>query len=261
MALFGARDSVAADTLAFSLSNDPTFPWMATSIISMLLCLVLATWMLYATSRWRTAFKAKEWMLLPDSAGTEIHSALKEMTASQKDSILKFSNVQVRSLQDFEPFVRRACTQAELAGAESTALRTEFSILRDELEAKSKEIKELQLGRDFHSRRSILLRVIKAFEAIDQDSSLGVDAARTLEGVRAELEECLEDNAIKVVKPIVGERISEAKLIDPRSAAKENAPDATLKGTVSAVERPAYVVRRLDGQEELLIPARVTVYV
>jgi hypothetical protein len=145
--------------------------------------------------------------------------------------------------------------------ATTVETRAEFFILRDELDRKTKELATLRISQEFHIRRPVLRRVIRALNIIHEDLMYERDMRQTVEGVKAELTECLDENAVTVASPDVGTRLTEAKAVDIQNARREPTEDEALKGTIASTDLPAYIVHGAQGMEEVLVSAKVRVYV
>jgi hypothetical protein len=117
------------------------------------------------------------------------------------------------------------------------------------------------LGSEFRLRRPVLLALARAADMIREDRELGRDTASTLAGLQVELEDCLQDHGVTTRAPVKGQPFAQDPAIDLASVVREAAPSESARGTISAVDRPAYVIRTADGQEEVLLPARVRVHV
>ena len=224
--------------------------WIITAGLGWALAILLVVYLILLQKRWRTTFETKEWLLLPSKMADDLAYGI--------------GDIQVVMSKTAEQLLRHAhqATQTSSAAAtETRAAREEFQILREELDARQKEIKLLQLGQEFHYRRPVLMRVVRALEIISDDQLHTRDPAKTLEGVQIELHECLEDNHVTEWAPPVGVPIADAVGFDTRTAQRRETDDLEKKGMVAEVERPAYVVRGPGGHQEVLVPARITVFV
>lgn len=230
--------------------GSPALPWIIAAAGGWILCVVLAAYLLVKQRLWRVAFENKDWLILPSDTGHQLASGLQSLEARVSDA----SHLIAKRVEQ----TNRA---AEVAAEETKGAREEFGILRHELDIRQKELKAMQLGQEFHHRRSALLRIIRAIEIINDDMANQREPEGTLEGVRVELAECLDDNRVVAVKPSVGQRVGDAADYDPGSARRQPATDPALRGTVASVECPAYIATGPNGQREVLVQARVTIFV
>lgn len=139
--------------------------------------------------------------------------------------------------------------------------RQEFSALRNELDAKSRVIEQLEKGAGFHQRRPVLLSLIRSLEILDIDENAGgLDPNATLAGMRAEIQECLEDNGIYAHTPEIGIPLADSLHIDKQRVQKLPCPDEAMRGTIAGVIRPAYLMKAADGNIITLLAARVSIY-
>jgi len=167
----------------------------------------------------------------------------------------------VRSLESVVAACNSNSRQAAEAAVAARDTRGEFTILRDELDRKTKEVADLKMGHEFHHRRPLLRRIIRALEIIAEDAVASRDAQATLAGVIVELQECLEENAVTRFENPPGTKLAEARSLDVAGCSREPAPDESVRGTVAATLRPAYVARGPNGDEVVLLPGKATVYV
>jgi hypothetical protein len=242
--------AVSAATGASPPAAAASSGWIFAASVGWLISGLLVIYLILLQKRWRTAFETKEWMLLPSETGANVVQGL--------DHLANMVSNTAQQVAERADHAKRAALHASEA---SKSVREEFAILREELEARQKELKLLQLGQEFHYRRPALMRIIRALEIIDDDMTHRRDPTRTLEGVRVELDECLQDNHVFTIRPEIGKAIAETAGFDGRSARRLETADTARKGTVAEVERPAYVVSGPSGHREVLVPARVTVFV
>lgn len=230
--------------------HGPDFAWALAAISGWSLCLLLVAYLIIKQKKWRAAFETKEWLLLPSETAHQVIRSLESLANMVSNTA---EQVAVRA-----DLAKGASVRAV---EETRGMREEFGILREELESRHKELKASQLGQEFHYRRAVLMRVIRALEIIDEDAAQTLDPSKTIHGIKVELEECLQDNHVHIQQPNVGQRIADTVGFDSRSARREPTDDPSLRGTVASVERPAYVVTGPRGLQETLVPARVTVFV
>lgn len=236
------RAETAPRSLPVSLVVSALAGWLVSAL--------LATLMLYLVGRWRTAFQTKEWLLLPSDHATRLGSGLEalcDQTVRSLESVVNACNANTR--------------QAAAAASATAETRGEFSILRDELDRKTREIADLKMGHEFHHRRPVLRRLIHALQIIEEDTAASRDVAETLQGVLVELRECLEENSIVTLENPPGTRLAEAKALDVAGSVKEPAPEESARGTVVETTRPAYVARGPNGAEVVLVQSRARIYV
>ena len=214
------------------------------------LALLLGAALVLQSRHWRASFKTKEWLLMPDDQATKMQDLLQALAHTV---IVKSERLGERIAATGE--------EARAAGEAVRLTREEFSILRDELDRKSKDVAILRMGTEYHVRRPVLLRVIRSLDIIEDDLKYDRDLRQTIEGIRVELRECLEDNAVSIVEPAVGTPIAEARGVDAQGARREPTSDEALCGMIAGVSSPAYIARGHQGSEEIIVPARVRVYV
>jgi hypothetical protein len=215
-----------------------------------LIAVLLLVLMIRLVGRWRTAFETKEWLLMPSNGARQLGVLLQSLAETTATRLDKMSHHVAATGEDIR-----------VATREIHDTRSEFSILREELDQKTKELALLRLGQGFHVRRPVIMCVIRALEIIHDDVSHGRDLKETLEGVRVELQECLDDNAVFSHTPAAGTRLADAKGVDALGAQQVPTSEDTMKGTIAGTDRPGYVVRGPQGNEEVLVPAKVRVFV
>jgi len=138
--------------------------------------------------------------------------------------------------------------------------RSEFSILREELDRKSKENAALQLGQEYRLRRPALKAVAHALQIIIEDERATRDPTQTIQGVKAELQECLEDNQVTLISFPPGTPLATTKEISYSESTPVPTADGQDRGTVESTLRPAFVFTAPNGTQDILIPSRVTYY-
>lgn len=225
-------------------------PLMVSALAGWLVAALLATLMLYLTSRWRTAFETKEWVLLPSDHATQLNAGFLQLcdrTVQSLESVVNACNANSR--------------QAAAAAAATQETRGEFCILRDELDRKTREVADLRMGHEFHHRRPLLRRLIHVLQIIEEDTAASRNVVETLQGVLVELRECLDENSIATLENPPGTRIAEARALDVAGSAKEPAPEESARGTVAETTRPAYVAVGPNGVEVVLVQSRARIYV
>jgi hypothetical protein len=214
-----------------------TWLLIAVTTAALLISLLAIVLLLVQQRKWRMTFSTKEWVVTPAADSGLIRDAI----ATNIHHLQNMSDATARSAEA------------------TTATREEFAILRTEIGDQREEIKRLQMGHAFHARRSMLQAAIRALEAIEADGRSGSDPETTLKGIVIDLDEALEDNDVRIVYPEVGARIP-TRGVDPGRARFEPTTDDALVGTIAAVDRPAYIAVGLEGAEEVLKPAQVTIY-
>lgn len=215
-----------------------------------LVALLLAGLLLLLVWRWRTAFETKEWLLVPSLQASRLVERMEAVEAAA-------TAMQKRVAAGM-------AKQADAVGAVTANVqeaRGEFAILAEDLERKAREIKDLRMGHEFHSRRPVLRAVAHALQIIEEDAAGGVEPRATLEGIHAELLECLENHAVSRVVNAPGTRLADARGVSVRDSTREAAPADDRKGTIGETLRSAYVAAGLGGEEEVLIQSKVRIYV
>jgi hypothetical protein len=214
-----------------------------------MLSLLLALYLIRAQGKWRAAFENKEWLLLPSHSAHQLEEGLQRLAHHAAALTSRVQESATKSSKHVES-VSQAIHDT----------RSEFAILREELDQKTKEIANLKLGHDFHSRRPVLRAVAHALQIIEEDQACGRNSEVTLDGVAVELRECLQDNNVVVKKYEPGMKLSDAKGVSTQESIKEPASEDSLKGTIGETIRSAYVVVGPAGDEEVLRHARVRIF-
>ena len=214
------------------------------------LALALGLVLVQLTQQWRTSFRNREWVLMPSS---ESQKQLWGLQRVAETIAVGNESVQQALLGTTESV--RSEVQA------SEASRKEFAVLREELERRSSELEAARVGVDLWHRRAVLRAISRAVEMIRDDRERERDVRSTLDGLLVELEDCLQENRISLHFPEVGAPLDGDSTIDLARVVREPSPDELRRGTIAAVERPAYVALRLDGKQEVLLAARVKVFV
>jgi len=223
---------------------------MAAACVGWLFATALIYYLVLVQKRWRTAFETKEWLILPSTHAATIESRLHSLGTS----------VQTASTESSK-YIAAALHASKDAASQCRGAREEFQILREEIDLKQKEIKMLQIGMDFHYRRPVLMRILKALDIIKEDQANNRELQTTIAGVMVELAECLEDNQISEHHPTVGAVAATEPGFDLGKAERIENPDEQKKGTIAAVLRPGYAINGALGKIEILVPARVQVFI
>lgn len=227
-----------------SLSRGSWWPWLG-----WLLSLLLVVYLIRAQAGWRTAFENKEWLLLPSERAADMTDVLQRLVHNTRGLASSLT----------------VSTQSQLKGVESLSqaiqeTRSEFAILREELDRKTREIADLKLGHEFHARRPVLRAVAHALQIIEEGTHSGEPPESTLAGVATELRECLEDNRVIARSFEPGTRLADAKGVSTQESIREPAADDSMKGTIGETLRCAYFVMGPSGVEDIVRPARVRIY-
>ena len=227
-----------------SLSGGSWWPWLG-----WLLSLLLVVYLIRAQAGWRTAFENKEWLLLPSDRAADMTDVLQRLVHNTHGLASSLSG----------------SAQTHSKGVESLSqaiqdTRAEFTILREELDRKTREIADLKLGHEFHARRPVLRAVAHAMQIIDEATHSGEPSESTLAGVATELRECLEDNRVIARTFERGTKLADAKGVSTQESIREPAADHSLRGTIGETLRCAYIVIGPSGTEDIVRPARVKIY-
>jgi len=214
-----------------------------------MLSLLLALYLIRAQEKWRAAFENKEWLLLPSHTANQLEDGLRQLA----DHAAALTNRVQES-------ATKSSRHVDAVAQAIHGTRSEFAILREELDRKTNEIANLKMGHEFHSRRSVLRAVAHALQIIEEDQACGRNSEATLDGVAVELRECLQDNNVVAKKYDPGMRLSDAKGVSTQESIKEAASEDSLKGTIGETIRSAYVVLGPAGDEEVLRHARVRIF-
>jgi len=248
-------EAKAGTTHASPESTPPAPPkrpadWSAwREMAAWLISALLIGYLLLLQRPWRIAFQNREWLMMPSQTADQMREGVQHLTR-HVDALTGRVD---RSFGDH-------AKQIEAIAQVLRDTRSEFTILREELDRKAKEIADLRIGHDFKSRKSILRAVAHAMQIIEEDRHGGRDAADTLKGVVVELEECLQDNNVTALRYDPGTRLSDAKGVSTQESIKEQAQEPHLKGTIGETMRPAYVIVGPNGSEEIVRQARVRIY-
>ena len=241
---------ISATPRPTSFTERPEVGWSTwMSMAGWLLSTLLACYLLLSQRQWRIAFQDREWLMMPSRTADQMRESVQSLSRGANELNARVD----RSFGDH--------TQQLVGIAQAIHdTRSEFTILRNELDRKTKEIADLKIGHDFQSRKSILRAVAYAMQIIEEDQCGGRDAAETLKGVVVELQECLQDNNVMAVRYEPGTRLTDTKGVSTQESIKEQAPEPHLKGTIGDTMRPAYVIVGPSGSEEIVRQARVRIY-
>jgi hypothetical protein len=212
--------------------------------------LALVVLLLRLNQQWRTSFRNREWLLVPSAEGQTYLWGLHKLTESIADE---------RATVERALLTLTTAVSADVQASDTS--RREFSVLREELERRATELEAARTGVDLWHRRAVLRAVTRAAEMIREDRERQRDVQSTLDGLCVELQECLEENRISVHFPAIGAPLAGDATVDPVRVVREPTTEDHLRGTISAVESPAYVALRTDGKQDVLLPARVRVFV
>ena len=96
-------------------------------------------------------------------------------------------------------------------------------------------------------------------EILEVDSRSGIDPKATIGGIRAELEQLLEESGVITYEPKPGEKLPQ-RGVSLKRVKTVPAPKPALTGTVKSVESPAYIYVGPNDQEVVLQPMSITAY-
>jgi hypothetical protein len=220
------------------------------AVAGWLIAVLLALVLLRLNQQWRTSFRNREWLLVPSAEGQSYLWGLQQL-------IQAFART-----RDTLEHSQSTVVDAVAAGAHTTdTTRREFTVLREELERRTEELEAARAGVDLWHRRAVLRAIARASEMIRDDRALNRDAQSTLDGLAVELEECLDQNRVTLRYPTVGAPLASDSTVDLTTVIREPTTDDSLRGTIASVDRPAYVAERADGKIDVLLPARVRIFV
>ncbi|MEI7626574.1 MAG: hypothetical protein WCK06_10565 [Actinomycetota bacterium] len=237
-------DNVPTATAA-SLSENQTFVVGVILVLAVGFILTL-TLLISLTRKWKTSFTNREWTLVPSLEAAKMTDAIDSNR---------------RALSSLNSSTQQAQAMSQHALDAITETRKEFGILGVALDAKDKQIAALEMGQEFRHRKAMILAAVRALDIIEVDAAAGESSEQTLRALAIDLRESLEDNHVEIYTPEIGTRIHDARGVNASSARHERTNNQALVGTIAAVERPAFIAVGAGGREEVLRPARVSIYV
>ena len=188
-------------------------------------------------TNFRTTIDKKEWILAP---------------AAHIDEVTQVTGL----LQD-----RVAKLAAEIATLSSALAerREHIQILDNSITERDELLKRANLGVEHHARQQALRHLALIAEILEVDSRSGIDPKATVGGIKAELDQLLEESGVITYEPKPGEKLPQ-RGVSLKRVKTTPAPKPALTGTVKSVESPAYIYVRPNEQEVVLQPMSITVY-
>jgi hypothetical protein len=188
-------------------------------------------------TNFRTTIDKKEWILAP---------------AAHIDEVTQVTGL----LHD------RVATLAQEIIALTSALaerREHIQILDNSITERDELLKKANLGVEHHARQQALRHLALIAEILEVDSRSGIDPKATVGGIRAELEQLLEESGVITYEPKPGEKLPQ-RGVSLKRVKTVPAEKPAQAGTVKSVESPAYIYAGPNEQEVVLQPMSITVY-
>ena len=188
-------------------------------------------------TNFRTTIDKKEWILAP---------------AAHIDEVTQVAGL----LQDRVAKLAAEITTLSSALAER---REHIQILDNSITERDELLKKANLGVEHHARQQALRHLALIAEILEVDSRSGIDPKATVGGIKAELDQLLEESGVITYEPKPGEKLPQ-RGVSLKRVKTIPAPKPALTGTVKSVESPAYIYVGPNEQEVVLQPMSITVY-
>ena len=188
-------------------------------------------------TNFRTTIDEKEWILAP---------------AAHIDEVTQVAGM----LHDRVAKLAAEITDLTSALAER---REHIQILDNSISERDELLKKANLGVEHHARQQALRHLALIAEILEVDSRSGIDPKATVRGIRAELEQLLEESGVVTYEPKPGEKLPQ-RGVSLKRVKTVPAEKPAQAGTVKSVESPAYIYAGPNGQEVVLQPMSITVY-
>jgi hypothetical protein len=188
-------------------------------------------------TNFRTTIDKKEWILAPATHIDEVT----QVTGLLHDRVAKLA--------------------AEISTLTSALAerREHIQILDNTITERDELLKKANLGVEHHARQQALRHLALIAEILEVDSRSGIDPKATIGGIRAELEQLLEESGVITYEPKPGEKLPQ-RGVSLKRVKTVPAPKQALTGTVKSVESPAYIYVGPNDQEVVLQPMSITAY-
>ena len=188
-------------------------------------------------TNFRTTLEKKEWVLAP---------------AAHIDEVTQVAGM----LHDRVAKLAAEITELTSALAER---REHIQILDNSITERDELLKKANLGVEHHARQQALRHLALIAEILEVDSRSGIDPKATVGGIRAELEQLLEESGVITYEPKPGEKLPQ-RGVSLKRVKTVPAEKPAQAGTVKSVESPAYIYAGPNEQEVVLQPMSITVY-
>jgi hypothetical protein len=188
-------------------------------------------------TNFRTTIEKKEWVLAP---------------AAHIDEVTQVAGM----LHDRVAKLAAEITELTSALAER---REHIQILDNSITERDELLKKANLGVEHHARQQALRHLALIAEILEVDARSGIDPKATVGGIRAELEQLLEESGVITYEPKPGEKLPQ-RGVSLKKVKTVPAPEPRQEGTVKSVEAPAYIYTGPNEQEVVLQPMSITVY-
>jgi len=188
-------------------------------------------------TNFRTTIDKKEWILAP---------------AAHIDEVTQVAGL----LQDRVAKLAAEITTLSSALAER---REHIQILDNSITERDELLKKANLGVEHHARQQALRHLALIAEILEVDSRSGIDPKATVGGIKAELDQLLEESGVITYEPKPGEKLPQ-RGVSLKRVKTVPAEKPAQAGTVKSVESPAYIYAGPNEQEVVLQPMSITVY-
>lgn len=203
----------------------------------LLLLVVLVYLGLKNFTNFRATIENKEWVLAP---------------ATHIDQVTQVAAL----LQDR---VARLTTEVMALAASLEERREHLQLLTASIAERDAQLRLANLGVEYHARQKSLKSLAQIAEILEIDTRSGVEATKTVGGIKTEIEQLLEELGVITYEPKVGEKLPQ-RGVSLKQVKTAPAPSPEKVGTVKSVESPAYLYVGANEQEVVLQPMSVTVY-
>lgn len=133
-----------------------------------------------------------------------------------------------------------------------------FLTLQSALDQRDQQIKRAEQGWELQVFRKFLMRFARVDEVLN-DKSIG-DPNSALEQARLMMRDALEECGVEMFHPRIGSDYRTEKGVDDQPILI-HANDRDLAFSIKSVTSPGYYVRSANGDDVVVIPAKVEVYV
>ena len=188
-------------------------------------------------TNFRTTIDKKEWILAP---------------AAHIDEVTQVAGL----LQDRVAKLAAEITTLSSALAER---REHIQILDNSITERDELLKKANLGVEHHARQQALRHLALIAEILEVDSRSGIEPKATVGGIKAELDQLLEESGVITYEPKIGEKLPQ-RGVSLKRVKTVPAQKPAQAGTVKSVESPAYIYVGPNEQEVVLQPMSITAY-
>lgn len=132
-----------------------------------------------------------------------------------------------------------------------------FLTLQRALDQRDQQLKRAEQGWELQIFKKFLVRFARVDELLNDHSEIDSDARLTQ--ARLMMRDALEECGVEEFRPLVGSDYRTEKGVDDRPTLS-HVEDPSLFYRIKNVQAPGYCVRTADGNQVIVIPARVEVY-